>query len=57
MLKDIKRNMLFNMETQQRIKDVRRSALTLSLMSDQERNSLIDKIKDALDSNREYLIE
>lgn len=57
MLKDIKRNMLFNMETQQRIKDVRRSALTLSLMNDQERNSLIDKIKDALDSNREYLIE
>lgn len=45
------------METQQRIKDVRRSALTLSLMSDQERNSLIDKVKDALDSNREYLIE
>lgn len=44
------------METQDRIKDVRKSALTLSLMSDQERNSLIDKIKEALDSNRTYLI-
>ena len=44
------------METQDRIKDVRKSALTLSLKSDQERNSLIDKIKDALDSNRAYLI-
>ena len=44
------------METQGKIKDVRKSALTLSLMNNQERNSLIDKIKDAIDSNRAYLI-
>ena len=40
------------MDTIDCIKRVRKSALTLSLMSDSQRNSLLEKIKKALDENR-----
>ncbi len=44
--------MLCAMDTIDCIKRVRKSALTLSLMSDSQRNSLLEKIKKALDENR-----